>query len=107
MKAILLIVGYSVLLSWALPHAQARKTVFAATASISIPDSAAFRSQLMPLLQKKCSPCHFEGGKMYERMPFDKASTILTHETGVLRRFNNPDEKAQVEKFISEHSNRN
>jgi len=45
-----------------------------------------FHSQIQPILVKNCSPCHFTGGKMYERMPFDKDTIIINHEAGILRR---------------------
>ena len=37
---------------------------------------------------------------MYERMPFDKDTTILHHATGILRRIKNKDEVAVIEKFV-------
>src|SRR5688572_11076423 len=35
-----------------------------------------FDSQIKPILQSKCMPCHFSGGQMYERLPFDRSDTI-------------------------------
>lgn len=35
-----------------------------------------FETQLKPIFQSKCMPCHFSGGKVYDRMPFDKPETI-------------------------------
>jgi hypothetical protein len=35
-----------------------------------------FETQIRPLLQEKCSPCHFPGGRMYDRLPFDREETI-------------------------------
>ena len=52
----------------------------------SVTDSVNYASQIQPVLQQKCSPCHFTGGKMYERMPFDKGETIVSHETGIVTR---------------------
>ena len=51
-----------------------------------IKDTIDFATQIQPVLVKNCSPCHFTGGKMYERMPFDKDTTILNHHTGILKR---------------------
>ena len=31
-----------------------------------------FDTQLKPIFKSKCMPCHFEGGQMYDRLPFDK-----------------------------------
>ncbi len=60
---------------------------------------ANFASQIQPILVKNCSPCHFTGGKMYERMPFDKDTTIINHEAGVLRRIKG-EENLLIKTFI-------
>src|SRR5437879_10778372 len=39
-------------------------------------DRIDFTTQVLPLLQERCSPCHFTGGRMYDRLPFDKETTI-------------------------------
>lgn len=62
-------------------------------------DTIDFASQVQPILLKNCSPCHFTGGKMYERMPFDKDTTIINHEKGVLRRIKG-DENTLIKSFI-------
>jgi hypothetical protein len=51
---------------------------------------------------KNCSPCHFPGGKMYERLPFDKDTTIINHETGILKRIKG-DENALIKAFVQQH----
>ena len=56
------------------------------TSRSPVVDSINYALQIQPLLQQKCSPCHFTGGKMYERMPFDKGATIINHEEGIVRR---------------------
>jgi hypothetical protein len=35
-----------------------------------------FASDVRPILESSCQPCHFQGGKMYEKLPFDKPETI-------------------------------
>ncbi|HKG47183.1 MAG TPA: hypothetical protein VKB02_10670, partial [Pyrinomonadaceae bacterium] len=51
-------------------------------ASATAPASSApkarvdFDTQLKPIFQSKCMPCHFTGGQMYDRLPFDKPATI-------------------------------
>ena len=49
-------------------------------------------------LERRCTPCHEPGGKMYDRLPYDKAQTIVDHREGVLRRLNAED-KAAVEQY--------
>ena len=81
-----------------------------ATAAVEKPftelkDTIHFSSQIQPILVKNCSPCHFTGGKMYERMPFDKDTTIINHEAGVLRRIKG-EENLFIKTFIQQNKNR-
>jgi hypothetical protein len=68
-------------------------------------DTIHFSSQIQPILVKNCSPCHFTGGKMYERLPFDKDTTIINHEVGVLRRIKG-EENLLIKTFIQQNKNR-
>ena len=61
-----------------------------------------FKTVIQPILQKNCSPCHFPGGKMYEKMPFDKPQTIVNNAVGALKRFRNKNEKELLQQFIEE-----
>jgi len=70
--------------------------------SSSLNDTISFILQIQPILVNRCSPCHFTGGKMYERMPFDKGETIVNHEVALLRRIKDEKEKALIQKFIVE-----
>jgi hypothetical protein len=63
-------------------------------------DSINFTAQVQPILEKRCSPCHFTGGKMYERLPFDKDTTIINHETGILKRIKDSEENQVIKSFI-------
>ena len=64
-------------------------------------DTIDFTSQVQPILIKNCSPCHFTGGKMYERMPFDRDTTLINHEAGILRRIKG-DENELIKEFIQQ-----
>lgn len=77
----------------------------APAATVSAPkDSVSFISQIQPILQKNCSPCHFTGGKMYERMPFDAAQTLLAHKDGILKRFKQEEENGLLKKYIEQRT---
>jgi hypothetical protein len=69
-----------------------------------INDTIDFVKQVQPILVKNCSPCHFTGGKMYERMPFDKDTTIINHEKGILKRIKG-DENTVLRSFIQQQAN--
>jgi hypothetical protein len=38
--------------------------------------STTFESELRPLLEQRCGRCHFPGGRMHERLPFDDEATV-------------------------------
>ena len=61
-----------------------------------------FKSGIQPILQARCSPCHFSGGKMYAKMPFDSASTIRNHKEGILRRIKDPVESEKIKTFVEQ-----
>lgn len=67
-------------------------------------DTIDFISQVQPILIKKCSPCHFPAGKMYDKMPFDQDTTIINHESGILKRFKN-EENILIKQFIQQNKN--
>ena len=70
--------------------------------TITLKDTIHFTRQIQPILVKNCSPCHFTGGKMYERMPFDKDTTIINHEAGVLKRIKG-EENLLIKAFIEQN----
>ena len=70
----------------------------------NVVDSVNFAKQIQPILQKNCSPCHFPGGKMYERMPFDAGKTIVSHKDGILRRIKEEKENTLIKTYIEQHT---
>ncbi len=100
MKAVLLIFCCSIIvLTFSHSNANSGKTRQQFTDSSGV-GSRHFKTVIQPILQKNCSPCHFPGGKMYAKMPFDKAETIINHEAGALKRFSDKNEKELVRQFI-------
>jgi len=63
-------------------------------------DTVSFSAQIQPMLQDRCSPCHFPGGKMYEKMPFDQPKTLLEHSEGILKRFKDESENKLLKQFV-------
>lgn len=64
-----------------------------------------FEKQVKPIFVKNCSPCHFTGGKMYERLPFEKDTTILNHHEAILKRIKNEEENAILKNFVLQNKN--
>ena len=63
-----------------------------------------FASDIRPLLESSCQPCHFQGGKMYEKLPFDKPETITKLGTKLFTRIKNEDERRIIREFLLEQS---
>jgi len=54
-------------------------------------DVDSFDIKVRPLLARTCAPCHIPGGKLYDRLPFDRPEVIRAHRDGVLRRLKGAD----------------
>ena len=63
-----------------------------------------FASDVRPILESRCQPCHFQGGQMYEKLPFDKPETITKLGTKLFTRIKNEDQQRVIRKFLSEQS---
>ena len=61
---------------------------------------ATFQATVAPILSTRCAPCHFPGGKMYARLPFDRPATLADHRDGVRRRLKG-DDLAAFERWLA------
>ena len=66
------------------------------------PEAVSFEASVKPLLARTCTPCHVPGGRMYERMPFDRPEVVFAHKEGVLRRMKNPDDRQVLERWFAQ-----
>jgi cytochrome c5 len=69
-----------------------------AAPQIPAPD---FDRTVKPILEKHCHPCHFTGGVMYEKLPFDRAETIRTLGEKLFTRIKAPEEQAAIRAFLT------
>jgi hypothetical protein len=78
--------------------------VFAATISSSSTTKARvdFESQLKPIFQSKCMPCHFSGGQMYDRLSFDKPATIKKLGARLFTRIKEENDRRLIEDFLTQ-----
>ncbi|MFL6246261.1 MAG: hypothetical protein ACJ74H_09570 [Thermoanaerobaculia bacterium] len=60
-----------------------------------------FAREVKPILEKRCQPCHFTGGKMYAKLPFDRAETIDKLGTKLFTRIKKDDEQAVIRAFLA------
>jgi hypothetical protein len=69
--------------------------------TIKAKDTSSFVQDIEPILIKNCSPCHFPGGKVYSKMPFDAPMTIVgLKKERVLMRIKDENQKETVRKYI-------
>src|ERR1041385_8702043 len=65
-----------------------------------------FETQLKPIFKSKCMPCHFAGGRVYDRLPFDKPETIRKLGTKLFTRIKDENDRRMIEDFLAKHRNR-
>ena len=75
--------------------------------SASVPASVAahgvdFAAQVQPILKSHCQPCHFEGGQMYERLPFDKGETVVGLGEKMFTRIKDEGERGVIREFLGQ-----
>ena len=106
MRLVLLLIGMGLLLvESGGPVKSARTPVVASSAPTSTATSKArvdFDTQLKPIFQSKCMPCHFSGGQMYDRLPFDKPETIRKLGTRLFTRIKDENDRRLIEDFLSQ-----
>ena len=71
----------------------------------SIPSTAKkpdFATEIKPILQARCQPCHFQGGKVYDELPFDKPETITRLGTKLFTRIKDEKEQRLIREFLAE-----
>ena len=61
-----------------------------------------FETQLKPIFKSKCMPCHFSGGQMYARLPFDKPETIRRLGTKLFTRIKEESDRRLIEDFLTQ-----
>ena len=61
-----------------------------------------FDAQVKPILQSKCMPCHFSGGQMYDRLPFDKPATIKKLGARLFTRIKEENDRRLIEDFLAQ-----
>ena len=67
-----------------------------------LPAKIDFAAQVRPILESRCTPCHFAGGAMYQRLPFDRPETIKTLGTKLFTRLKDENEQRLIRQFLSQ-----
>jgi hypothetical protein len=65
------------------------------------PPAVDFAKQIRPIFEQRCQPCHFPGGKMYERLPFDRPQTIVKLGPKVFTRIRDEKQRELIRQFLA------
>jgi len=74
----------------------------AQNSAISNPAKVDFTTHVRPILQARCQPCHFSGGVMYQRLPFDQPGTIKTLGEKLFTRIKDENERRIIREFLAQ-----
>lgn len=61
-----------------------------------------FDSEIKPIFQARCQPCHFQGGQVYQKLPFDNPATITKLGTKLFTRIKNENEQQKIREFLEQ-----
>jgi len=61
-----------------------------------------FATEIRPILEARCQPCHFNGGKVYAKMPFDRPETIKTMGSKLFTRIKQENERRVIRDFLAQ-----
>ena len=59
-----------------------------------------FEADIKPILSR-CTPCHFSGGKMYDKLPFDRPETVVRLGEKLFTRIKKEEERAKIRQFLA------
>jgi len=60
-----------------------------------------FATQIRPLLESRCQPCHFVGGTKYAQLPFDREKTIRDLGEKLFTRIQQKEDQALIRGFLT------
>jgi hypothetical protein len=61
-----------------------------------------FDTQVKPIFKSNCMPCHFQGGQMYDKLPFDNPATIRKLGARLFTRIKEENDRRLIESFLSQ-----
>ena len=60
-----------------------------------------FAQDVQPILARRCQPCHFSGGAMYGKLPFDREATVHLLGEALFTRIKQPDEQKAIRALLA------
>jgi N-acetylated-alpha-linked acidic dipeptidase len=73
----------------------------------ALPTSTArleFARDVLPILEQRCTPCHFPGGVMHERLPFEVEGTARVLGTKLFTRLRKPEDQVVVRAWLEQEA---
>ena len=100
---VLLILGGYGLVRWRTnAHTATSPLRVIASASAAAPAKVDFASEVRPILNR-CTPCHFNGGTMYEKLPFDRPDTVRKLGEKLFSRIQAENERKIIREFLAQN----
>jgi hypothetical protein len=62
--------------------------------------AAIYEARVKPLLGERCGRCHFPGGRMHARLPFDDPATVRALGTKLYTRIEDAEGRAAIQAFL-------
>jgi len=84
-------------------HSDTRRAGAHETITLASPFKHDFDKEIKPILQSRCQPCHFQGGQVYDKLPFDKPATITKLGTKLFTRIKDEKEQKLIREFLAEN----
>src|SRR5215510_1819556 len=81
--------------------ADVRSSSASASSTTTLPKPD-FETEVKPILQSRCMPCHFQGGKVYDKMPFDKPETITRLGTKLFTRITEEKPREVIRAYLAQ-----
>jgi hypothetical protein len=72
-----------------------------APAAAAAAAAVSFEKDIAPVLARRCQPCHFPGGKMYAKLPFDDPATVRQLGEKLFTRIKDPKEQELFRTFLA------
>ena len=77
-------------------------SLFVSSSSSSTNIKPDFDKEIRPILQSRCMPCHFQGGKVYDHLPFDRPETITRLGTKLFTRIKDEKDERIIREFLAQ-----
>ena len=84
-------------------RSDARRPTTRENTSVASPAKHDFEKEIKPIFQARCQPCHFQGGQVYDKLPFDRPATITKLGTKLFTRIKDEKEQKIIREFLAEN----